>query len=252
MLEELRAFAKLAEMDGAARAYERELKELPERLESMRHDLSILESLLGAERAQLAQARSIREERGLDLKLKVEALQKAKAKGSQARNLREVDAAEREVEANRRGIKEREEEIAEVEGIIESKERILEERDAQFDEAKGILDGEVTAAEKRIADLEALKSKALSGREELSADVPKRMMKMYERLRTRHKYDAATIIESDGICKSCRMALPAQLAINVQRAEDFHQCPQCKAFLVHRDIAASAGVGEGENTDDAE
>lgn len=247
MLEELRSFAKLAEMDGAARAYERELKELPERLESMRHDLSILESLLDAERAQLAQAKSIREERGLDLKLKVEALQKAKAKGSQARNLREVDAAEREVEANRRGIKEREEEIAEVEGIIESKERLLEERDTQFVEAKGILVAEVKAAEERIAELEALKSKALAGREELSAGVPKRMMKMYERLRTRHKYDAATIVESDGICQSCRMALPAQLAIEVQRAEDFHQCPQCKAFLVYRDVAAAAGVGEGKD-----
>ena len=227
MLDELRAFAKLAEMDGAARGYERELKELPERLDSMRHDLSILESLLDAERVQLAQAKSIRDERGLDLKLKVEALQRAKAKGSQARNLREVDAAEREVEANRRGIKEREEEIAEVEGIIESKEKVLTERDAQFEEAKAILEGEVKAAEERMTELEALKSKALAGRDELSSGVPKRMMKMYERLRTRPKYDAATIVESDGICQSCRMALPAQLAIDVQRAEDFHQCPQC-------------------------
>lgn len=246
MLDELRSFAKLADMDGAAREYERELRELPERLEGMRQDLAILQSLLDAEQQQLEQAKSIRDERGLDLKLKVEALQRAKAKGSQARNLREVDAAEREVEANRRGIKEREEEIAEVEAIIESKGSVLEERAAQFEEAKGILDGEVVTAEARIAELETLKAGTLKGREELATGVPKRIMKMYERLRTRHKYEAATVVDSDGICKSCRMALPAQLAIEVQRAEEFHQCPQCKAFLVYRDVAADAGVGEGE------
>ncbi|MEM9863884.1 MAG: C4-type zinc ribbon domain-containing protein [Myxococcota bacterium] len=229
-------------MDGAAKEFERELKELPERLASLRQDLSVLENLLEAERQQLAQAKAIRDERNLDLKLKVEALQKAKAKGSQARNLREVDAAEREVEANRRAIPEREQDIEAVETVIESKTKVLEERESQFGEAKAILEDEATAAEARIAELEAKKSTVLDGRDELAAQVPKRMMKMYERLKEKAKYDAATIVEQDGNCKSCRMALPAQLAIEVQRAEQFHQCPICKSFLIHRDVAAAAGA----------
>ncbi len=246
MLEELRAFAKLTEMDGSARAFERELKELPEHIENLGRDVGVLHTMLETERSQLEQAKGIRDERGLDLKLKLEALQKAKAKGSQARNLREVDAAEREVESNRRAIKEREEEIAELDGIIESKSKVLTEREAQFEEANGILTAEKEAADTRIAELKEKRDAVLGGREGLLSAIPKRMMKMYERLRTRPKYMASVIVDSDGICKSCRMALPAQLAIEVQRAEEFHQCPTCKAFLIHRNVAAEAGVGEGE------
>lgn len=251
VLEELRAFAKLAMMDGEASGYDRELRDLPERVEALRRDVQLLEGMLAQERALLAEAETIREERTLDLKVRVEALQRAKQKGSQARNLREVDAAEREVEANRRAIKEREEEIASIELTMEDKRKVLGEREAQFKEAADILAQQDTEAKARIAEISAKRDVMLQGRDELLEEVPKRHRKKYERLRGQSKYEAVSIIDADGTCKSCRFKLPPQLFIEVQRAEDFYNCPQCQAYLVHRDIAVGEGrPAEGESADD--
>lgn len=237
----MRAFARLAMMDGEASGYERELRDLPMRVEALRKDVQLLEVMLQSERTTMEEAAKIKEERLLDLKVKAEALTRAKQKGGQARNLREVDAAEREVEANRRGIKEREEEIATIDATLEEKKKVLAEREAQFLEAKGILDQEEAETAARLKEVTAKRDVMIEGRDELLAAVPSRHRKRYERLRGASKYDAVSIIDADGSCKSCRFKLPPQLFIEVQRAEDFYNCPQCAAYLVHRDIA----VGEG-------
>ena len=67
MREELVALAKLAAMDASARHVEEELRELPARIESMRADVQVLESLLAQERAQLGEAESQRGAQADDL-----------------------------------------------------------------------------------------------------------------------------------------------------------------------------------------
>jgi predicted nucleic acid-binding Zn-ribbon protein len=234
MQDELRALAKLAMMDGAASDHDAELRDLPAKIEAMRGDVQTLETLLAAERAQIDEAKALRDERQKDLQMKIDMLSLAKTKLSKSRTLREADSAEREVEQTRRSIKEREEEVLSIEETLEQKAGSLSERQSQFEEARKMLEEEEAEANARLAVVKKERDKVLAGREKVAENIPKRIFKRYEKLRTKPRYAAVTFVDESGTCKSCRMALPPQLFIEVQRGEDFHECPQCRAFLIHQ------------------
>lgn len=234
MREELVALAKLAEMDDSARDIDAELKQIPEQLEELRTSVQMLESMLAQERDQLAQAEALKAQQSAELKERGEGLQRARKKVAQAVNLREANAAEREVEANRRAIKEREDELSRIGDTIEAKTASLAEREKDFEEAKGVLQKQEETAKARIAELEEQRGGLLNGRDDLVAKVPKNVVKRYERLRG--GVPNAVIIINDGTCTACRMALPPQLTIELQRANELHQCPHCRRIIIHKSV----------------
>lgn len=235
MQDEIVALAKLAAMDDSARDLDRELIELPKRIESMRQDVSTLELLLSRERAQLAEAVKLKEERASELQSAIDHLARAKAKAAKATNLREVDAAEREVESNRRLIKEREQEVENLTEAIAQKQAGLAERESGFEEARTMLTEEEGTAKTRIAELEAQRAEVLHGRDELIGRISSRNVKRYDRAR-KSRGDGVVVIE-DGTCSGCRMALPAQLYIEVQKGQEVIECPQCRRIVIHKSMA---------------
>ena len=234
MREELLALAKLAEMDDSARDIDAELKQIPQSLEELRESVQTLETMLAQERQQLAEAEELKVQQGAELKERNEGLQRARKKIAQASSIREADAGEREVEANRRAMREREEELGRIGQAIEAKTASLAEREKDFDEAKGVLQSNEESSKARIAELEEQRGKLLDGREGLAAKVPKSVVKRYERLKT--GITNVVIIISDGTCTGCRMALPPQLTIELQRANDLHQCPHCRRIIIHKNV----------------
>jgi predicted nucleic acid-binding Zn-ribbon protein len=232
--DELVALAKLAKMDDSARDIENELKQIPERLQELRTGVQTLESMLAQEREQLNVARQLKVEQSGELKERTEGLQRARKKAAQATSAREADAAEREIEANRRGIKEREDELARIGQTIEAKEASLVEREKDFEEAKGVLQSEEESSKTRVTELEVERGKLLNGRDELVVKIPKTVVKRYDRLRT--GIANAVIIIDDGTCTACRMALPPQLSIELQRADALHQCPHCRRIIIHKKV----------------
>ncbi len=221
-------------MDDSARDIETELKQIPERLLELRDGVLTLESMLAQEREQLDLARQLKTEQSGELKERAEGLQRARKKAAQATSAREADAAEREVDANRRAIKEREDELARIGQAIEAKEASLAEREKDFEEAKGVLKSEEESSKTRIAELEVKRSELLSGRDGLVAKIPKNVVKRYDRLRS--SIQNAVIIINDGNCAACRMALPPQLSIELQRANALHQCPHCRRIIIHKKV----------------
>ena len=234
MREELVALAKLAEMDDSARDIEAELKQIPEHLEELRVSVQTLENMLAQEREQLNAARELKNEQSAELKERGEGLQRARKKAAQASSIREADAAEREIDANRRSIKEREEELGRIGQAIEAKEASLVEREKDFEEARNMLQSEDESSKTRVADLEAKRGELLSGRDDLVAKVSKNVVKRYERLRS--GLPNAVIIVTAGTCTACRMALPPQLTIELQRANELHQCPHCRRIIIHQSV----------------
>ncbi len=234
MREELVALAKLAEMDDSARDINAELQQIPERLEELRNSVQMLESLLAQERNQLAAAEELKVQQSTELKERNEGLQRARKKVAQSSSIREADAAEREVDANRRSIKEREEELGRIGEAIEAKTASLAEREKDFEEAKGVLQTQEETSKTRVAELEVERAKLLDGRDELAAKVSKPIVKRYERLKT--GIPNAVVIISDGTCGACRMALPPQLTIELHRADELHQCPHCRRIIIHKTV----------------
>ena len=234
MREELVALAKLAEMDDSARDIDAELKKIPQELEELRASVLMLENMLAQERDQLAQAEALKAQQSAELKDRSEGLQRARKKVAQSSNLREANAAEREVESNRRAIKEREDELSRIGDAIEAKTASLAEREKDFEEARGVLQSQEESAKARIAELQEQRAVLLDGRDDLVAKVPANVVKRYDRLRG--GLTNAVIIIRDGTCSACRMSLPPQLTIELQRADELHQCPHCRRIIIHKSL----------------
>ncbi|MGD8608388.1 MAG: C4-type zinc ribbon domain-containing protein [Myxococcales bacterium] len=221
-------------MDDSARDIDAELVRIPERLEELRKGVEMLESLLAQERQQLAEAEQLKAQQASELKERGEGLQRARKKVAQASSIREADAAEREVEANRRAIKEREEELGRIADAIDAKTASLAEREKDFEEARGVLKSEEDASGARIEELQEQRGKLLTGRDELAAKISNQVIKRYERLRK--GIANAVVVIGDGNCAACRMALPPQLTIELQRADELHQCPHCRRIIIHKTV----------------
>ena len=85
-----------------------ELKEIPKEVDQLRESVALLEGLLAKERRDLEEAQRLCEAQDTGIKEAADSISKAKAKGAKAKNAREAEAVERELEVLRRTQKERE------------------------------------------------------------------------------------------------------------------------------------------------
>jgi predicted nucleic acid-binding Zn-ribbon protein len=193
--DELLALAKLAEMDDSALEIDAELKQIPQSLEELRENVQTLENMLAQERQQLAEAEQLKAQQSIELKERNEGLQRARKKVAQASSIREADMGEREVEANRRSMREREDELGRIGEAIEAKTASLAEREKDFEEAKGVLQAKEESSKTRVAELEEQRAKMLVGRVVIAALVPKQIVIRFERLKTGISYVVLIIIE---------------------------------------------------------
>lgn len=231
MQDELRALAKLAEIDNSAREYDDELKELPAHLNSLRKDLETLEALLDAERSQLEEAKALRDRRTEELKERSEALSRARSRTGQATNVRDLGALERDVEAARRNLKEHEDELKLLEETIAQKEAVLAERSAQLDEARAAFKAEEESGEARIRELTQLRESVAGGRDELVRKISVPLYRRYERLRDRLR-TGVTFVDSDN-CAACHRAFPTQQLVTLQRGDEVVECQFCHRIAIH-------------------
>jgi uncharacterized protein len=227
--EQLVALAKLGRIDASTQDLDRELKEIPKEVDALRESVALLEGLLAKERNDLDQAQKLRDQQDVLLKEASDGISRAKAKAAKAKTAREAEAVERELEMARRMVKEREVERDKLGVAITSVQGSLTQHEAEFSGLKEMLQHKDGEAQIRIAELEAKRSAALHGRDELAALVPKDMLSRYDQVRLRRAAGVAEVKE--GICQGCRMAVRPMQYIVIQREEGVERCAHCQRYL---------------------
>lgn len=235
MRDELLALARLAQIDAAASEYDAQLRDIPAQLEELRGDVARLESMLARERDELRDAQGLRDSQAMELAERNEALSRSKAKAAKARSVKELGAAERELDTNRRLIKEREDELLKLELAIEKNQGTLAQHEKEFQELKDLFAAEEQKSREQIAQIEKDRSEVLAGRDTVTAKIDGLTMRRYERVK--EAKGSGVAIVSEPTCSNCRMSIAPQLFIEVQRGEELHQCPGCLVFLVFKDYA---------------
>jgi hypothetical protein len=230
--EHLRTLAQLSTIDAAARDLDRELEEVPKHLADMRTDVQRLEELLAKERQQLNDAEKMQKSHEDDISQKNEGLSRSRAKAAMARNARAAEATAREVETVRRMIKEREGERDRLTVAIDEVKKSLAGHEGEFNELRQMFAAEEEKGRARIAELQAERSKVLVGRDELTVKLPRDVLRRYETIKTKRGYGVTEVVE--GTCQSCRMQIPAQQFIVLQRGETMDQCPSCLRIMYYR------------------
>ncbi len=233
MQDKLRALVRLAEIDNSARDTDEQLRGIPEELEERRAAVQALEALVGGQRGQLEEAKALLESQIEDLKLRNDMLARARAKSAKARNMREAQMAERELESVRRSIGDGEQERDRLQGLIDQIGSILEKPLTELEEQKTALTEAEASSGDKLTTLEAEKAEITKGRDEHVAKIPKPIYRRYERIRP--KIHPAVVEAVDGYCTGCRMRIAPQLYNQIIAGTDFHQCQACNRFLFHKD-----------------
>jgi len=230
--DQLRALAKLSEIDASARELDQELKEIPERVNEMRADVERLEALLDKERRDLEEAEQLGRSHVEQVATATELLARAKAKGAKARNAREAEAADREMEGVRRTIKEREEEHGRLSEAMGRVRQSLEDHGQELEALRKMFGEEETKANARIAEVEGERSKVLHGRDELTAQINGPLLKRYERIRGARGVAMVEVV--NGTCMGCQMSIPPQQYNDLQRGSEMAQCAHCHRIVYYR------------------
>lgn len=239
MLKELAALVKLSEIDAAAVQVDQELEKIPAELEELRADVGRLEGLLGAERAQLKEAEGLYSQQESEIQEQNQALSRSKAKGAKVRNTREADAVERELEAVRRTLKERETERDRLRDAIEHRRGAIAKHDKDFEELRGYAAQQEEKARVRLAELQAERQAIVSGREATAVDVTGEVLRRYDMIRKKRAGIGVAKVEA-GNCGACHVALPPQQMIKVRRGDSMEQCPRCLRILYSPTSVASS------------
>ncbi len=230
MLEQLAALVKLSRIDVAARDLEAELESAPQHLEELRGDVKRLEELLGAERQQVEEARALFSAQEEEIKEQNQSLARSKTKSAKARNMREVEAVERELEVIRRSLRDREGERDRLRIAIEQRGAVLEQREKELGEMIELVRVEESKTASRIEELKQKREEVLAGRDDVVASLPRNLVKRYDTIRSRRAGIGVADLK-DQSCSGCHMVLPPQQANAIQRAETLEQCPRCQRIL---------------------
>jgi predicted nucleic acid-binding Zn-ribbon protein len=232
LIESLRALVKLSKVDAAARDIDRELQAVPERLAEMRSDIDRLAMLLARERDELGQAERLRASHEEEIVRCTESLARAKAKAAKARNSREAEAVERELEVARRSIKEREAECERLTAIIDAQRKTLAEHAAEFEKLRSMLVEDEAAATTKLEALRARRAEVTAGRDVVAALIDRATLRRYEQVRDKRGTGVCEV-QPNGVCGGCRMQIPPQRVLELVRgtATELLQCPHCQRFV---------------------
>jgi len=234
VIEQLAALAKIADIDAEALRSDTELKEIPERIAELDGDVKRLGELLEAERAEVRDATTLLSTQEEEMQNQSQALARSKAKSARARNTREVDAVERELEVIRRQMKEREEERAKLRAAIEKRNGSLNKHEKELAELQKFAGEEKHKADARLIELQAERERVMAGRRELAAMIPPEVLRRYDMVREKRAGIGAAAVKN-GICAGCHTSLRPNQVIAAMRGETFEQCPRCQRLLFSPD-----------------
>ena len=221
----------LQDKDQIIRDLEREISDIPKRIEMEKSDVSReLESLVNA-RACLADIKKAMDDAQLDISAYREEILRLRKQQPDLRKQQEYSANLSQIEQQEQLIKEAEERIVMLRGDLADAEVAERECKSKTDEAGARVGGYVAELEARAEELRRELDAAMEERKELLAPftdaVSKRYLSYYERFRQRNSWPVLVRISERGACDGCHMTLPMAKKQSVMRGRDVVTCDYC-------------------------
>ena len=228
--DQLKLLEDLQKVDLELHETEQILSALPEKIRSMKEDVARVETLLDAERARLEDVRLYKEGREEELRQDQDALGKTKAKLSQIRTSKEYMAVQREFDANKKMIGERDEEVSKLKAAIEETQESIAKHEAELEELRTHIAEEEQQTQARIQELEAQVAGTRQERERMADQIEIRLVRKYDQIR-RKRQGLAVAPADDGVCSGCHMQLPPQLYNTLHLGGSIEHCPTCRRIV---------------------
>jgi len=218
--------------------HEQDLKgqKLQEALDAMAPELKELETLVSNHRSQLegksgkiAELEKQKRSKELEVETAEDRLKNFQGKLGEIKTNKEYQAALKEMADTKKLNKAMEDQILEIMTQVESlkaEQKSAEENfsgaSANFEKRKSEIDSEAGRIRGMLDEVEAEKLA-------VSAKIDPALMAQYQRVR-RGRPEAMSEV-SGGTCQGCRMRVPPQLYIEIQKMKTVHACPSCQRIL---------------------
>ena len=237
MLEGLAQLVALQRLDDELVAFEREHDGLPARRDQIvqrRSDAELeadraAEALAAAEVA-IRQAEAVLQDNEAELARLENQQFQVKSNDAYSALLREIESA-------KNSISDSETKILESMEAIETASEVKSSADAASRDATVAFDAESTSIDAREKELREQIEQHRAERLEIGPKVAPELLKHYERISKRRS--PAVVIMNDELCGGCRVGIPPQDFIEIQRGDRVVTCGNCKRILLHHEIVDS-------------
>src|SRR5262249_32892651 len=220
------------------------LKSLPEKLQLIKNDLAKFEALLARERASLAETEKFRRDLEGQLKVDESNITRAKAKLTQVKTSKDYMAAQREIEATRKLVGDREEEVLRLIEAIDASKKTVAGHEADIAELRNHIAGEESVVEGKLVEVRAKAAEGRVARDALAAQVKPEFLKKYSSIRLRRGLAVVPVVK--GVCQGCHMTIPPQLFNLLQRGTSIETCPTCARIIYWNELMKEKELEEGE------
>lgn len=229
LAQQIQVLEALAAADNELKRMETQLVEGQSVIDSLRRELGFLDEKLAADRSSLEEIMRTANELTAEARQTAAQIEKSRDKLGRARNERENIAAEREIEELRRLHRDREDEVAKLNGLAEAARKSINELQAKRDKIQQELSSFEGSNSSSLAEVRASREQSLNGRAELVKKLPSLLIRRYDAALRRKGSGLAKAI--NGTCQSCRVSLPPQFFQKLMRREAFDECPNCHRIL---------------------
>ena len=244
MKDQLLYLLQLQTIDAKVKELEAQIKTLPEKTEAARRDLAKLEAMVGVERARLTETETWKRQQETLLEREHDSLKQAKTKLNASRNGKEFEAANREIEAKKRSIIDRDKEVKKVVEALGQTTAQVVAHEADVENVRQTLATEQATVDAKIAALRAEIETVGAGRAELRAKLEAGLLKTYDTLAQKKGYAVAPV--EKGVCRGCHTAVPPQLNNILARGESVEVCPRCGRMIYRQELLADKPAPAGD------
>ncbi len=230
MKKTIAALVELQQVDDEVRVHDVQRRDLAANLERLHAILSRMEGELDDKREKLGEAVAFHKDKAGELQADADRLTRAKQKLAGVTRTKEYAAMQRELDNLRKQYSDNEAELTRLAEAIAEYEASIKAQEAKLKDLRSEVAREEATSGDRVRELETTIAKISERKKEISKDLKPQLVKRYERVLQRRDGKAVVAVE-DGQCTGCRMRLPPQLYIRVQRGETLETCPTCQRYL---------------------
>lgn len=229
--EQIAALEELSAIDVELKRVEEQLGKQKSGLSELRSEVEALEGQIKTDRDTVSEMDRARGDLMGELRQMSSQIEKSREKLGRARNERESNAAQREVEELRKLHRDREEELNRLNGAADQARAAIDEADKKRTALSDQLSGSADGIADSMGQLEAERGALLDRRKAVVPRLPAVLYRRYESIRTRRPVAIAKT--HDGTCLGCHLGVPPMMFQTMRRQQAFEQCPHCRRILYY-------------------
>ncbi len=240
--EQLVHLAELARVDARAKVVADKLESLPQPAKKADAAIARVKSDIDAATARKNGALLAKKQAETEAADERAKIRKWEARANELRGEREHAALSSEIGGAKRAIKHLEDAIIEQMESLEAVDKDLVGLTKRHTTAIADAKAEWDKVGDDLKQMKAEHDSFSTQKKALLADMPVPIIKRYDMIANKRQGVGVAIIDTKDSCGACHMAIPAQLVIQIMRAQVVEACPACNRLLVHHSMTRVEAV----------